>query len=216
MVSGFARGIDRAAHQGSLRTGTAAILAAGLADKMPRESHKLAEEICAEGGCIVSESPIGAPPQPYDFLHRNRIVVALGEVLLVVEAELKSGSLHAAGCALDLGKDVLAVPGAPNNSLAAGCNQLIRDGAILARHSEDVLEMLSSPEREIKIQVDRSEPPTNELVGAILECLEDQPMSRQAIVETIEASPKEITSLLTELELSGQIDTDGQGDFHIT
>lgn len=139
VVSGAARGIDSAAHRGSLDAGapTVAVLGSGIDVAYPPSSGPLLAEI-AERGTIVSEYPPGVPAMPFRFPARNRIVVGLSRALIVVEGEEGSGSLISAEHALDLGRDVLAVPGAITNPLAAVPNALIREGAALVRGIDDV------------------------------------------------------------------------------
>ncbi|RDC74413.1 DNA-protecting protein DprA [Rhodovulum sp. 12E13] len=136
-VSGLARGIDAAAHEASLDTGTIAVLAGGVDVPYPPENEGLMRRI-AEAGLVVSEMPPGLRPQARHFPRRNRIIAALGRALVVVEAAARSGSLITARDAADLGREVLAVPGHPFDARAAGCNMLIRDGAALVRGPDDV------------------------------------------------------------------------------
>ena len=139
VVSGLAPGIDTAAHQGALagRGRTVAILGCGLDRMYPRENAALAERI-AGSGAVVSEFPLGTPPLPDHFPRRNRVIAGWAQATLVVEAAERSGALNTARYAADEGRDVLAVPGHPTQSMSAGTNQLIRDGAGLVRHARDV------------------------------------------------------------------------------
>ena len=141
VVSGLARGIDTAAHAAALESGTLAVLAGGVDVLYPVENARLAEDI-AERGLRLSEQPMGMAPQARHFPRRNRIVSGLCRGVVVVEAAAKSGSLITARSALDQGREVLAVPGHPFDARAAGCNMLLRDGAVLVRGAADVLEAL--------------------------------------------------------------------------
>lgn len=143
VVSGAARGIDSAAHEGSLAGGapTVAVLGSGIDVPYPRGSAPMLARI-AEAGTVASEYPPGVPAMAFRFPARNRIVVALARALIVVEGEAGSGSLISAEHALDLGRDVFAVPGAVTNPLSTTPNALIRDGAALVRGVEDVLDEL--------------------------------------------------------------------------
>lgn len=141
IVSGLARGVDTAAHVESLPTGTVAVLAGGVDVVYPAENAALAQEI-TEQGLRLTEQPMGLQPQARHFPRRNRLISGLSRAVVVVEAAAKSGSLITARTALDQGRDVFAVPGHPFDARAAGCNMLIRDGAMLARSAADVLEML--------------------------------------------------------------------------
>ncbi|UMA63805.1 DNA-processing protein DprA [Roseivivax marinus] len=142
VVSGLARGVDAAAHAGSIATGTVAVLAGGVDVLYPQENARLGEDIPAAGGVRLSEHPPGLQPQARHFPARNRIVSGLAEAVVVVEAAAKSGSLITARAALDQGREVLAVPGHPFDARAGGCNMLIRDGARLVRGAADVIEAI--------------------------------------------------------------------------
>ena len=117
-------------------------MAGGVDILYPSENTRLGEEIRARGGALVSEHAMGLQPQARHFPARNRIVSGISAAIVVVEAAAKSGSLITARCALDQGREVLAVPGHPLDARAAGCNMLIRDGARLIRNAEDVAEAL--------------------------------------------------------------------------
>lgn len=151
VVSGFARGIDAAAHRGALAGGgpTVAVLGCGLDVPYPRDHYRsagnpggLAGEVSANGA-LLSELPLGAPPHKSHFPVRNRLIAALTQATLVVEAAVRSGSLITARCALDLGREVLAVPGRVFDDNAMGPNALLADGARPALHPRDVLAALA-------------------------------------------------------------------------
>jgi DNA processing protein len=143
VVSGLARGIDTAAHAGSLATGTVAVVAGGIDIVYPPENQALYDAI-REKGCIVAESPLSVPPVAQSFPRRNRIISGLSAGIVVVEATMKSGSLISARLAGEQGRDVYAVPGHPLDPRAEGPNALIRDGATLVRSAADVLEHMGS------------------------------------------------------------------------
>ncbi len=152
IVSGMARGIDTAAHKGAMfalnRTGsTVAVLGTGIDIAYPAENQKLCEQI-AEQGAVISEFPLGTEPSAGNFPRRNRIVSALTDGTLVVEASLHSGSLITARLALEQGRDVFAVPGFPTDERSAGPNKLIKDGAFLVENAEDILNVLSADARQ--------------------------------------------------------------------
>ncbi|MEP2715572.1 DNA-processing protein DprA, partial [Pseudophaeobacter sp.] len=142
VVSGLARGVDTAAHLAALNTGTIAVLAGGCDVIYPPQNAALAEGIAARG-LILSEQPMGQAPQARHFPKRNRIIAGLAQAVIVVEAAGRSGSLITARDALDLGREVLAVPGHPFDARAFGCNALIRDGAVLVRNAEDVISIVA-------------------------------------------------------------------------
>ena len=137
VVSGMARGIDGAAHAGDLPTGTVAVLGGGIDDVYPPDNADLYRQI-VEQGCVVSESPVGARAQARDFPRRNRIISGLSRGVVVVEAELRSGSLITARLAAEQGRDVFAVPGSPLDPRSKGPNELLRQGAILCEGVDDV------------------------------------------------------------------------------
>jgi len=139
IVSGMARGIDTAAHQGALTTGTIAVLAGGVDVVYPPENQGLYEAIRDTSGLLVAEQPCGTQPQARHFPRRNRIISALSWGTVVIEASIKSGSLITARYALDQGREVMAVPGSPMDTRAGGPNKLIQDGAKLVTSSADIL-----------------------------------------------------------------------------
>ena len=144
VVSGFAKGIDAAAHQGALDAEggvTVGVLGCGLALDYPRGHRELGERIRTRGA-LVSEYPCAMPPSPANFPVRNRIIAALADITVVVEATARSGSLITARLALELGREVLAVPGRITDEQAIGVNDLLRDGAGPVTHPADILERL--------------------------------------------------------------------------
>ena len=142
VVSGLARGIDGAAHEGALSSGaTTAVIAGGIDVAYPPDHAELQERIANEG-LLIAEMPPGTQPQARHFPNRNRIIAGLCAGTLVVEAAPKSGSLITARLAGEAGREVMAIPGNPLDGRARGCNQLIRDGAVLVQSVEDVKELL--------------------------------------------------------------------------
>ena len=142
VVSGLARGIDGAAHRGALSGGTIGVIASGIDIAYPPEHRELQDQIAAQG-LLIAEQPPGVEPLARHFPSRNRIIAGLAAGTLVVEAAPKSGSLITARLAGEAGREVMAIPGSPLDSRAHGCNQLIRDGAVLVQSPEDVMELLS-------------------------------------------------------------------------
>lgn len=143
IASGLARGIDTSAHVGGLKTGTIAVIAGGLDSIYPPENEKLQHKI-GQIGCIVSEHPIGAKPRNQDFPRRNSIIAGLSKGILVAECAIKSGAMITARHALDIGRDVYAIPGSPADVRARGCNQLIKDGATLVENAHDIIQSLQT------------------------------------------------------------------------
>ncbi|WP_339695185.1 DNA-processing protein DprA [Celeribacter baekdonensis] len=143
ITSGLARGIDAAAHEAALESGTIAVLAGGLDVIYPTENTDLYHKIAATG-LLISEQPFGMKPFARHFPMRNRIVSGLSHATVVIEAAARSGSLLTAGNALDQGREVMAVPGHPFDARTSGCNMLIRDGATLVRGARDVIDTLAA------------------------------------------------------------------------
>jgi len=141
VVSGLARGIDGAAHQGALSGGTIGVIASGINIAYPPEHRNLQEQVASQG-LLIAEQPPGVEPLARHFPSRNRIIAGLAAGTLVVEAAPKSGSLITARLAGESGREVMAIPGSPLDSRSHGCNQLIRDGAVLVQSPEDVIELL--------------------------------------------------------------------------
>ncbi|OHE61042.1 MAG: DNA protecting protein DprA [Thermodesulfovibrio sp. RBG_19FT_COMBO_42_12] len=144
IVSGMARGIDAISHKGALRAGgrTMAVLGSGLDVPYPPENKGLMDKI-ASSGCVISEFPLGTPPDKENFPKRNRLISGLSFGVLVVEATSDSGSLITAGCAIEQGREVFAVPGNITSSASDGTNKLIRKGAVLTRKAEDIVKELA-------------------------------------------------------------------------
>jgi DNA processing protein len=149
VVSGFAHGIDAAAHAAALEEGgeTWGVLGCGVDVSYPAAHDRLRARIL-EGGALLSELPLGTEPEPWHFPVRNRIIAGCARVVVVVEAALKSGSLITARCAAEAGRDVAAVPGTVIGEQAAGSNALLKDGAILVRDAADVLREL--PDEDLR------------------------------------------------------------------
>ncbi|MEL6451780.1 MAG: DNA-processing protein DprA [Pseudomonadota bacterium] len=215
IVSGLARGVDAAAHLAALETGTVAVQAGGVDTIYPAENAELALNIATQGARI-SEQPMGLQPMARHFPARNRIISGLAQATVVVEAAAKSGSLITARDALDLGRDVFAVPGHPMDARASGCNMLIRDGALLVRDANDVLEALAplapaAPELPL---VPPSEPQaparslreTAALHQQILSRLGPSPLAEDQLIRDLGAPSSAVAPVLVELELDGSID----------
>lgn len=201
VVSGAARGIDSAAHQGALGRGgyTVAVLGCGVDVVYPPENGKLLESI-AEHGCIVSEYWPGAAPQAQFFPVRNRIISGLSRGVIVVEAAAKSGSLITADWALEQGRDVFAVPGSVFSATSEGCHSLIKQGAKLAATAADVLEeygLAAGPEKRAPAA------PAGEegLVYAVLS--HETPLSVEELVMAARLPAPVVTYIILQLELKG-------------
>ena len=206
VVSGMARGIDAAAHEGALPTGTVAVLGGGVDDIYPPEHADLYARLI-EQACIVSESPIGARAQARDFPRRNRIISGLSRGVVVVEAEIRSGSLITARLAAEQGRDVFAVPGSPLDPRARGPNELLRQGAILCEGMEDIdrafntLRTLREPPPE---PLRYEEDVDDAFLDRVAALLSPTPTPRDEIARALNAPMAQVASALLELSLTGR------------
>lgn len=207
VVSGLARGVDAAAHEGSLPTGTVAVLGGGIDDIYPSDNADLYRRI-AERGCLVSESPVGARAQARDFPRRNRIISGLSRAVIVVEAELRSGSLITARLAAEQGREVLAVPGSPLDPRARGPNELIRQGAALCEGVEDVERALSTLRTLCEPPGDAFVGPEDDVDDALIEriaaLLSPTPTPRDELARAAGVSAADAAAALLELSLAGR------------
>jgi DNA processing protein len=200
IVSGLARGIDTAAHRGALAAGgrTVAVLGSALDCLYPRANASLAAAL-AERGAVVSELPFGTQAQPGTFPRRNRILAGWGRGVVVVEAAGKSGALITARCALDEGREVLAVPGFPGQPGSQGTNRLIRDGAALVRDAADVAAELGLVPPPAAAEVATA---TDAVLGALRP---DVPASVPELQERSGRPVAELLARLSELELASKV-----------
>jgi DNA processing protein len=218
VVSGLARGIDAAAHSVALKSGTVAVLAGGVDNIYPPENTELYRATVRDG-LILSDQPLGLTPRAGHFPRRNRIVAGLALGVVVVEATEKSGALITARLAAENGRDVFAVPGAPQDPRARGPNRLIRDGAALVESADDVIEQLRQPGRAIPVgRQEReaepfdsapvtSEPETpDDGHNRLLSALGTSPVEVDELVRRCQVTPSEAQILLLELELAGRIE----------
>jgi DNA processing protein len=208
IVSGLARGIDAAAHEGAMPTGTAAVLGGGVDDIYPPEHAALYGRI-AETGCVISESEPGRAAVARDFPRRNRIISGLSRAVVVVEAEMRSGSLITARLAAEQGREVLAVPGSPLDPRAKGTNDLIRQGAALCEGAEDVLRALEGLRgfREAErggYDGGSAGEPDDALRREVAALLSPTPVSRDEIVRATGAGAPAVFAALVELSLAGR------------
>ena len=212
VVSGLARGVDGAAHAGAIDTGTVAVLAGGIDDVYPPEHLDLYRAV-AEQGCLVSESAMGRTARAQDFPRRNRIISGLSLGVVVVEAELRSGSLITARLAAEQGREVFAVPGSPLDPRARGTNDLIRQGATLCEGAGDVLRVIQSL-GAVRETGDLFDPPPADddaidlaadfLRAKVEALLSPTPTPRDELVRALGAPAPGIYAALVELALAGR------------
>jgi DNA processing protein len=219
IASGLARGIDAAAHRGSLATGTIAVLAGGHDKIYPPEHAGLLDQICGNGAAL-SEMPLSWEPRARDFPRRNRLVSGLAAGILVVEAARRSGSLITARLAGEQGREVFAVPGSPLDPRAEGTNGLLKLGATLVTEAADIITVLEPilgrpldlPARE---PADDPAPPTAEPSpdqrSRIVDLLGPTPVSIDDLARLSEAHVGVVRTVLLELELAGRIERHGGG-----
>ncbi len=221
VVSGLARGIDTAAHKGSLSSGTIAVVAGGIDVVYPQENTALFEQI-KESGLVIAESPLGVSPVARHFPKRNRIVSGLSRACVVVEATMRSGSLITARMAGEQGRDVMAVPGHPLDPRAQGPNHLIREGATLIRNADDILEIIrgfsgNALREPLKpIQSFTAAPANDEDVPqnaqeTVLENLFFTPIALDELIRSCHLTIPVLQSVLLELELAGRIKREAGG-----
>mgnify|MGYP006146833081 CR=1 FL=1 len=226
VVSGLAEGIDGAAHDGALaaRGATIAVLGCGPDEVYPKHHAGLKSQIVQQGGLVLSEYPPGTAPQPAFFPRRNRIIAALADALLVIEAALRSGSLITARVASELGRPVGAIPGSIHSSQSKGCHAMIKKGAQLVETAQELLDEASAclPEHKSStqahlLQEDNNDCPVDwNCAGApgselepglkrVLHLLGHEPLHADTLAQQVDLSSEETLAALTELELMGLI-----------
>lgn len=208
VVSGLARGIDGAAHRGALPA-TIGVIASGIDIAYPPQHSELQDEI-AQSGLLIAEQPPGTEPRGSHFPSRNRIIAGLASGTLVVEAAWKSGSLITARLAAEAGREVMAIPGSPLEPRSHGCNQLIRDGAVLVQSPEDVVELLSGFDGNPRSTFREEQATFTHLVEELEEesadisaLLTTAPVSVDELIRQSGESAGAVHTALLELEISG-------------
>jgi DNA processing protein len=220
ITSGLARGIDAAAHEASLSTGTVAVLAGGADSIYPPEHIPLLARVL-EGGAAVTEMPLGWEPRARDFPRRNRIIAGLSMGTVIVEAAMRSGSLITARLANEIGREVMAAPGSPLDPRCEGSNRLLRDGATLITCAEHVVEALSPGLRHQPDLFEASfseggqvSPAWNEdgeVRSRIEGLLGPSPCDVDDLVRLSGSSARDVQMVLLELELAGRLERHGNG-----
>lgn len=220
VVSGLARGIDAAAHRGSLATGTVAAIAGGHDRIYPPEHAALAESICANGA-MLSEMPLGHEPRARDFPRRNRLISGLAAGVVVIEAAQRSGSLITTRLAAEQGREVFAVPGSPLDPRCEGSNNLLKQGATLITEAADVIavlhpilgqpvEVVAKEPEPTTAHNTHGEPDTDER-SRIITLLGPTPVGIDDLVRLSGCPPAIMRTVLLELELAGRLERHGGG-----
>ena len=204
VISGLALGVDSIAHRATLEAKgtTIAVLANGLDTIYPRNHQDLAKKIVENGGSILSEYKPGTPPLPFRFLERNRIVSGIADGIVVVEAAIRSGTLSTATHALNQNKEVFAVPGNITSPLSAGCNALIKQGAIPVTKVEDILEIITPNYKAEQTQFILGD--TTEEVS-ILQLLQKGLRDGDELLEKSGLEPTTFNQTITMLEIKGMV-----------
>jgi DNA processing protein len=217
VASGLARGIDSAAHDGALQTGTIGVVAGGLDVFYPPENEER-QKAMFERGLVIAEMPPGTEPRARHFPYRNRIIAGLAAGTVVVEAAPRSGSLITARLAAEAGREVMAVPGAPLDPRAQGCNQLIRDGATLIQNAADVLEAVRPMQPHLaspRTTYSSSEPEwfdgDADALGMIEDLLGPSPVPVDEIIRLSGVPSGAVQMSLLELDLAGRLDRHAGG-----
>ena len=217
IVSGLARGIDTAAHIGSIDGGTVGVIASGIDIAFPPENAELQEAV-AMRGLLIAEQPPGAEPRARHFPWRNRIIAGASLATVVVEAAPKSGSLITARLAGEMGRDVLAVPGSPLDPRAQGCNLLIREGATLVQNAADILEAIRPIDaRALRSPTSAYTPPppagdaSDRERGAVIDLLSPVAVAVDELIRQSNLPPAIVQTVLLELELAGRLERHAGG-----
>lgn len=214
IISGLALGVDTLAHRAALSSKgrTLAVLGSGLKadDLYPRENRRLAEDLVATGGTIISEFPPGTPPYRQNFPRRNRLIAGLSRAVLVIEAAERSGALITARYALEQGREVLAVPGNIFSAVSYGTNRLIKDGATPATSSEDILEIFGREIAEAAPRTDAENDLKNDLEKRIYRLIRTanenaSGLTADEMIEQTELDTATVNSTLSILEIKGLI-----------
>lgn len=203
VVSGGALGIDAQAHRGALdgKGKTAAVLGTGADIFHPASNKNLLEQV-SQNGVVLSPFALGAPPLPHHFLQRNAIVAALSHALVVIEAPERSGSLSTATAALEMGREVFVLPGPITLRSFSGSHRLIREGATLVDHPDQVIEQLGLDRLG---DTDDETPEFDERTTAVLHQISGKEITVESIVQAVQLDPSIVLEILTDLEIEGQI-----------
>jgi DNA processing protein len=223
VVSGLARGIDTAAHVGSIDSGTVAVISGGVDVVYPPENRALQDRI-AERGLLIAEQPPGTEPRARHFPYRNRIIAGVSAGTVVIEAAPKSGSLITARLAAEAGREVMAVPGSPLDPRSRGCNQLIREGAILVQNASEIAEMIHPIDNRMLGQASShanlapkiSDDGSNAERSAVIDLMGMTYVSVDELVRQSGSSPATVQMVLLEFELAGKLERGAGGKVRFT
>jgi DNA processing protein len=214
VVSGLARGIDSAAHDGAFESGTIGVIAGGIDIFYPPE-NKARQEAMFERGLVLAEMPPGTEPRARHFPYRNRIIAGISRGTIVVEAAPRSGSLITARLAAEAGREVMAIPGSPLDPRAQGCNQLIRDGATLVQNAADVAEAIQPLKARVAARRSAFEPPLEQFDGEAIETVESllgpSAVPVDELIRLSGAPSGAVQMALLELDLAGRLDRHAGG-----
>jgi DNA processing protein len=215
VVSGLARGIDSAAHDGALESGTIGVIAGGIDIFYPPENEARQKGLY-ERGLVLAEMPPGTEPRARHFPYRNRIIAGMSSGTVVVEAAPRSGSLITARLAAEAGREVMAVPGSPLDPRAQGCNQLIRDGATLIQNAADVVEAIRPFDNRVQSARSDYELPQEQMNGddalsLVEELLGPSPVPVDEIIRLSGASSGSVQMALLELDLAARLERHAGG-----
>lgn len=215
VVSGLARGIDSAAHDGALETGTIGVIAGGIDIFYPPENADR-QKALYERGLVLAELPSGTEPRARHFPYRNRIIAGMTSGTVVVEAAPRSGSLITARLAAEAGREVMAIPGSPLDPRAQGCNLLIRDGATLVQNAADVVEAVRPFQGRVQSPPTSYDHAPEEMNGSdalavVEELLGPSPVPVDEIIRLSGTSAGAVQMALLELDLAGRLDRHAGG-----
>ena len=218
VVSGLALGIDAEAHRGALDAGgvTVGVIGSGMDRFYPEENRELARSIVSSNGAVVSEFPFGRPPDRETFPIRNHVVAGLARGIVAVEAPARSGTLITTSIAADLGRTVMAVPARVDSRMSLGCLQLIRDGAVLVRNADDVLEAMSElvpPVSRVSASdgkgvcaapaIDPDAPPYSVEEALVMTSLDDEGTTLDEVVRRTKLPAEKVSALAMSLRIKG-------------
>jgi DNA processing protein len=214
IISGLALGVDSVAHKAAVEAGgqTIAVLPCGPDQIYPSAHTQLAREILSNNGALVTEYETGRRPREFNFLERNRLIAALAEAVIIPEAAVRSGSLNTAGHALDLNKPVMAVPGNINSPLSAGCNNLIKAGAVPVTNVDDILSALKWQDLEeaaIEVMANNAEE------QAILDLIKQGIADGSELLSASKLRPEIFNQTITMLEITGRVHALGANNWSL-